>query len=211
MSDTRDKLLAATETVLREQGMSAVSARTVAAGAGVNQALVFYHFGTVTDLLGDACRAALDDAVSAYADRFARVDTLHELLVVARDVDETERASGNVTIMAQLLAAAQHDPALADTARYCLGRWTEQVETVLGRVVRGRALGDLVDVEALAQLVTSGFVGVELTQGVAASDPMAALERLAALADAVDDLGPMARRAVAARIRRSGASRFAGR
>ncbi|HEV7628954.1 MAG TPA: TetR family transcriptional regulator, partial [Streptomyces sp.] len=43
--DTRTKLLAGALRTVTEQGIAKTSARTIAAAAGVNQALVFYHFG----------------------------------------------------------------------------------------------------------------------------------------------------------------------
>ena len=55
-SDTRDRLLQGTIDALRTQGIAGVSARTIAAAAGVNQALVFYHFGSVDELLAVADR-----------------------------------------------------------------------------------------------------------------------------------------------------------
>ena len=56
MSDTRVKLQKATAEALRESGIAGLSARTVAARAGVNQALVFYHFGTMPELVQAAVR-----------------------------------------------------------------------------------------------------------------------------------------------------------
>ena len=51
MTDTRAALVAAAIDTLRESGFAAASARRIAQRAGCNQALVFYHFGTVNDLL----------------------------------------------------------------------------------------------------------------------------------------------------------------
>ncbi|NYJ74012.1 TetR/AcrR family transcriptional regulator [Allobranchiibius huperziae] len=206
MNDTRNKLLDATDTVLREDGIGAVSARAVATRAGVNQALVFYHFGTVAELVDLACRTALDARVAAYADRFDAIDDIEAFLVLARELNAEERRAGNVAMMAQLLAAGQHDEAMASTARYCLGQWSEQVERVLRRVLTGHPVADLIDVGGLAHAVTCGFVGVELMQGVAADGAdaaLATLDQLATLLDVFDDLGPVARRAVASRLRRS--------
>ena len=52
--------------------------------AGVNQALVFYHFGSVGELVEAACRQACDDSVDFYRERFASVGSLVELLEVGR-------------------------------------------------------------------------------------------------------------------------------
>ena len=58
----------------------------------------------------------------------------------------------------------------------------------------------------IARAVAAAFIGLELFEGV---DPeggraaLDALERLAVLAEVVDELGPVARRALRARLRRS--------
>lgn len=214
MTDTRTKLLDATDVVLRESGMAAVSARSVAAKAEVNQALVFYHFGTVTDLIDAACRAALDARIAEYADRFDAIHSLEELLALARVLNTTEGRTGNIASMAQVLAAGQHDETIAGTARYCLGQWSEQVERVLRRVLAGHPLADVVDVSGLANAVTCGFVGVELLQGVASEagdSALASLDQLAGLMGALDDLGPVARRAFTTGLRRRESRRRSGR
>jgi AcrR family transcriptional regulator len=43
LSDTKARRLFATLLTLAEHGIAGTSARTIAAAAGVNQALVFYH------------------------------------------------------------------------------------------------------------------------------------------------------------------------
>jgi len=48
MLDTRTRLMHAALLTVRENGLAAASARTIAARAQANQALIFYHFHTVT-------------------------------------------------------------------------------------------------------------------------------------------------------------------
>lgn len=50
-SATRAALLDAVETVMREEGYAALSARTVAERAGLKHQLVYYYFETLDDLL----------------------------------------------------------------------------------------------------------------------------------------------------------------
>ena len=66
-----------------QPGHRGASARAIATTAGVNQALVFYHFGSVTSCSArPAGRAA--GRVAGYHDRLAAVTTLRELLTLAR-------------------------------------------------------------------------------------------------------------------------------
>jgi len=207
---TREKLLRATQVALVEDGIAHLSARTVATRAGVNQALVFYHFGTVSELVEAAARALCDESMAHYRERFAAVDSLTGLLALGEEVHAREQASGNVAVMAQLMAGAQRDEVLARAARYAMAAWVEEVEAVVRRVLEPSPVGDVVDAAGLARAISAAFIGLELYEGVdadGAAAALAALERLGVLVEAVDDLGPVARRAVRARLRRRQARR----
>ncbi|MGN9845688.1 TetR/AcrR family transcriptional regulator [Nonomuraea sp. H19] len=209
MADTRTKLLDAALETLKKQGIAGVSARTIAAAAGVNQALVFYHFGSVDQLLAAACEHGSQQRVALYRDRFAAVTSLRELLDLGRSLHAEERAEGNVAALAQLLAGGQTDAKLAPATAGGLNRWIAEVEQALGRVLAGSPLAEFVDVAGLAKAVAAAFVGLELYEGVdadGAAQAMDALEELAVLVTALEDMGPLVRRAVRAKLRRAGQS-----
>jgi AcrR family transcriptional regulator len=204
MSDTRARLLDAAARTVSEDGLAAASARTIAARAQVNQALVFYHFGTVSELIEAASRQRVADSVGHYRDRFGTVGTLAELLTVGRELHIRERAAGNVALMAQLLSGAQHDPVLARAARHAMDSWTAEVQAVLARVLTTNPLAELVDLAGLASAITAGFIGLELLEGVhpaAATGALDALQRLGVLVEVVNDLGAVGRRALRAKLR----------
>ncbi|MGE5132819.1 MAG: TetR family transcriptional regulator [Gemmatimonadota bacterium] len=208
MSDTRARLLRAAADVVRQQGAAAASARTIAAEARVNQALIFYHFGTVSELLEAACRQAADEAADFYRDRLARVTTLPELLELGRELHERERAAGNVAMMAQLMSGGMRDPVLARAASYAMSRWAADIETVVTRVLSGSPLGELADMGGLARAISASFIGIELYDGVdpaGAAQALAALERLGVLAEVAATLGPAARRALRSKLKASSA------
>ncbi|MDG4796431.1 TetR family transcriptional regulator [Micromonospora sp. WMMD1082] len=201
---TREKLIDGALAAIREHGIAGVSARTIAAAAGVNQALVFYHFGSVDDLLGAACQRATAARVELYRARFAEVTSLRELLDLGRTLHEQERAEGNVAVLAQLLAGAQTDPRLADPTAAALRLWTVEIEAVLHRLLDGSPAAPVADPPGLARAISAAFIGLELFDGVDPAGARAAfdaLERLATLVEVVDDLGPLARRAVRAKLR----------
>lgn len=202
---TRERLLEGALAVLSEQGIAKTSARTVAAAAGVNQALVFYHFGSVDGLLEAACRHGAEQRVALYRDRLRRVRTLGELLTLARELHAAERDAGHVAMLAQLLAGAQKHPRLGPATAAGLALWTEEIERVLVRVLAGTPLAEFVDASGMATAVSASFVGLELYEGVdpeGTASALAALEQLATLATTLEELGPVAQRAVRARLRR---------
>jgi AcrR family transcriptional regulator len=203
--DTRERLLAGAIATLRDKGIAGVSARSIAAAAGVNQALVFYHFGTVEDLVVAACQSETQKRVSLYSDQFAEVVSLRELLTVGQSMHEVERAAGNTQVLAQVLAGAQTNPMLAEAARQAVGLWIAEIEPTLQRVLADSPIKAALDIPGLARAISAAFIGLELYE---AADPdatkhaMDALAQVAVLTDVLDDLGPVARRALRNRLRR---------
>jgi AcrR family transcriptional regulator len=204
--DTRRKLIDGAIETLRTRGIAGTSARAIATAAGVNQALVFYHFGTVDSLVDTACREATAERVSLYRDRFGAVQSLGDLLALGRELNVAERDAGNVTVLAQVLAGARQDPGLAAAARYSLGLWVTEIDAVLRRVLAHSPVSELAIATDLASAVAAAFIGIELYEAVnpeAAAGALDALQTLSVLADVLDDLGPVGRRALRARLRSS--------
>jgi AcrR family transcriptional regulator len=204
VNPTKEKLLAAAAESLREDGIAGISARAIANRANVNQALIFYHFGSVAELVEAACRQGVDDSTAFYRAQFASVSSLGDLLTLGRELHARERAAGNVAIMAQLLSGAQTDPTLVAAANYAMARWNTEIEVVVRRVLRDHPLAEVVDPAGMARAISAGFVGLELYEGIDAEGAalaMAALEQLGILVDVMDDLGPVARRAVRAKLK----------
>ncbi|MEU5688820.1 TetR/AcrR family transcriptional regulator [Streptomyces venezuelae] len=203
--ETRTKLLDGALRTLTEQGIAKTSARNIAATAGVNQALVFYHFGSVDELLAAACRHGTEQRVSLYRERLAEIDSLAGLLAFGREMHEEEREAGHVAVLGQLLAGSQTQPRLAVATAAGLALWIEEIEKVLTRVLSASPLGEFVDAVGLARAVGASFVGMELYEGVdaeGAGRALDSLEQLSLLVSAVEDLGPLAQRAVRHRLRR---------
>lgn len=204
-AETKEKLLEGALRTLTEQGIAKTSARTIAAAAGVNQALVFYHFGSVDELLAAACRHGSEQRVSRYRERLDAVSSLAELLEFGREMHEEERAAGHVAVLGQLLAGAQTQPRLAPATAAGLALWIEEIEKVLIRVLSATPLGEFADPVGLARAVAASFVGIELYEGVdavGAERALDALEQLSVLVTAVEELGPIAQRAMRSRLRR---------
>lgn len=201
---TRRRLVDATMETIREHGMAKVSARTIASAGGVNQALVFYHFGTVDGLVAEACRVTTAERVDRYREPLGGVTTFGGLLDVAHRVRADEREAGNVAVLSQVLAASHGNPALAEVAGEAIGLWTSAVRPTLHRLLQSSPVGELFDADVLTDLAASAFVGIELMEPTRAQGPVEAddpLARLRPVAELLDGLGPIARRAVRSVLR----------
>jgi hypothetical protein len=84
--------------------------------------------------------------------------------------------------------------------------WSAEIEVVVRRVLSGSPLELIAEPSGLARAVSASFIGFQLYDGVnpaAAASALDALEHLGLLVDVVDDLGPVARRALQSRVRRT--------
>src|SRR4051812_16569179 len=100
MAGTKEKLIEGAISTLRTHGIADVSARTIAKSAGVNQALVFYHFTSVNDLLSHACTVNTEARVALYQPQLDAVDSIASLMEVGRAIHKEEKKAGNVIVLA---------------------------------------------------------------------------------------------------------------
>ncbi len=205
MTATRDRLITATIDLIRTEGLAAVSARSVGRVADANQALVFYHFGTRAALVEAAYDTSVAAATQDYADQLGQANSVGDLLAVADRIRATEQGRGNVQLMGQLLAGAQHDDALRTLAVRSVEAWADAVEPAVRRALSDGVLADLVDPAAVTRLLCAALLGFELYSGIdpeRAESAFGVLADLAALAEVIDDLPAPAVRAVRAGLRR---------
>lgn len=200
---TRDRLLTATIEVLAGPGIAGLSARSVATAAEANQALIFYHFGSIAELVGEATRRNAAETVERYRAAMAAAGSLTDLFEVGRRLHAAESARGTVRVMAQLLAAAQSDEQYAAPARDCLEIWFAAVRAAVERLLARSPLQQLVNADDFSRAVGAAFLGLELYEGVdpeGANRAMDSVASLGVLLDVLDGLGPVERKMVAARL-----------
>ena len=88
--------------------------------------------------------------------------------------------------------------------------WVDEIEILLRRLLAGSPVAEIADVPGLARAIAAAFIGLELYEGVdpaGAGRALDALDHLAVLVEVVDELGPLARRALRSRIRRAATPR----
>ncbi|MGH3794298.1 MAG: TetR/AcrR family transcriptional regulator [Pseudonocardiaceae bacterium] len=198
-STIRQQLIDGAIETIRHQGIARTSARSIACTAGVPEALIPAHFGSLHELLAEVSRVAAQARVATFRDRFDRVRSLRDLLELGRELWAEEHTRGNVVVLSQMLAGAQGDPPLAAATGSALQLWVTEVERVIRRLLVDSPLADLVDPAAAARAVCASFVGLSLFGAVDdGTSPFDLLEPLAGLADG---LKPLERRLLYARLR----------
>jgi AcrR family transcriptional regulator len=171
---TRTRIIAAVLECLRTNGVVGTSARAIARTGDFNQALIFYHFGSVTELLIAAGLAESDRRAQRYSERLAGVTSLPELVAVARALHEEELAQGSVAVLTQMLAAAAHSDELRQALLDGFQPWMRLVEEAVERVLAGTPYAGVSPITDLSFTIASLFLGIELMSGL---DPARAAER----------------------------------
>lgn len=159
---TKAKLVQAALDSLHEDGILGASARAIAKRGDFNQALIFYHFGSVTDLLLAAVDELSSRRSTRYSAQLAEVGSLSELVAVAGELHAEDMRDGHITVLTQMLAAAATDATLREPLRQRFEPWIETVEQSVVRALGDSPYGQLVPARDLAFAITSLFVGLEL-------------------------------------------------
>jgi AcrR family transcriptional regulator len=187
--ETRARIVDAALQALRSDGIAGVSARAIARHGGFNQALIFYHFGSVEGLLVAVARRESERRSALYAPALRQVTSLPELVAVARTLHDEEFAAGSVAALTQMLAGAVGSEDLARGIWDALDPWTTLVRETIGRLLADTPYGDVLPPDDLTAAVTALFLGIELLTGL---DPngrdgtlFPTIEAAAALVDAL--------------------------
>lgn len=159
---TRQALVAAATSALMEVGFARASAREIARRAGCNQSQVFYHFGSVVDLL----LAALDDVsasrMAAYRAILEEATTLTGLVESAQTIVTEDLDSGYVRVLVEMITGAHSVPGLGDQVALRLVPWNAFAKEAVQRVLDVVPLGSMVSATEAAHAVVAGLLGLEL-------------------------------------------------
>jgi AcrR family transcriptional regulator len=167
---TRRRIVEAAVQTIKERGFAATSARAIAATGGFNQALVFYHFGSVNDLLIAALDRTSDLRMARYRAAIDPVGTLPELLAVAGEVYREDLAGGHIQVLAEMIAGASAVPELGPAIAARMQPWVDLTEEAVVRVTGGAGLEPLVPSRDLAFAIVSLYLGAAMLTHLA-GDP----------------------------------------
>lgn len=161
-AQTKERLIEAATLTLRTHGYGGASARVIAKEAGVNSALVFYHFGGVDPLLLAAFDRVSEERMAHHQATVAGVRTLEELAEAAERIYQDDLQAGHLAMFAELLGAAVSKPELRGPISERAQPWLEFIESTLHRVMGGTPLAKLVPPRDLANAAITFYLGVNL-------------------------------------------------
>lgn len=174
-------------------GFAGTTARAIAHLGGFNQALIFYHFGSVPNLLLEAFRAASIEQVTRYRQAAADVSSMSDLVSIARRLHDEDLESGAISAVTQLMAAAASEEKLGHAILDRFEEWIAIVKEALDKALASHPLGSMVPTREAAYAISAMFLGIELMSRLdpARSEAEPVFEMMSTLARLVEEVVPM--------------------
>lgn len=195
LGETKSKILDAAFRRLAKEGYAALSMREIAKDAGVNHALINYHFRSKDQLV----IAVLDEANRQLLERQQRMyrapGGFAEKWAEARRFYETDFASGFVRVQAELWAASFSNPGLREKFLPRVLAWKKLVlegvrEALAALRASGFELPPFLTAEVIASWISEFWLGMEFGDLLGVSEEHirhgAALDAMQRLLEAVD-------------------------
>src|SRR5712691_4294343 len=101
---TAQTIVEATLETLRDEGFAGATSRAIARRGKFNQALIFYHFGSLENLLLTAFKQTSEQRLERYRQVIAPIVTLDELVPAMGNLWREDKAAGHVRVVAQMIA-----------------------------------------------------------------------------------------------------------
>ena len=159
---TRRVLVEAAVETLKAEGFAGSSARSIARRAGCNQALVFYHFGSVVNLLLAALDAVSAERLERYSAAVDAVGSPSQLVDVAASIFEEDLDAGHVSVLVEMIAGASSTPGLGTEVADRIALWTEFARRSLDGAAGDSAWTSVIPAGDLAHAVVAMYVGLEM-------------------------------------------------
>ena len=160
--DTKSRIVDAALETLKAEGFAGTSARAIARRGGFNQALIFYHFGTVNDLLLAALDRTSEIRMARYAESVRDVGSVEEAVRVATDLYREDLASGHITVLSELIAGSLDRPDLAPEIVARMEPWIELAEQAVQRTLGPLGVTGIVPERTIAYGIVALFLGINL-------------------------------------------------
>lgn len=162
LSGTKLEIAEAALQTLKTAGFHGASAREIARTGRLNQALIFYHFGSVRNALVAALDLVSARRLEAYQPAFTTARTVPELAALARDIYRADLEQGYVTVLGELVAGGISDGELGRAVVARIRPWIDLVEGKLEELLAGSALAAVVPPRDLAFAIVALYLGVDM-------------------------------------------------
>jgi AcrR family transcriptional regulator len=161
-AETRRLLVEAAIATLKEDGYAGASARVIAERAGSNQGLIFYHFGSVANLLLAALDAVSSERLAHYGASIDQAGSLADLVAAATGIFSDDLDAGYVTVLVEMIAGASATPGLGPEVAARIRPWTDFAQRVIDGALADSPLGSVLPSRDVAYGIVALYLGLEM-------------------------------------------------
>ncbi len=160
-SATRDRLVEAALTTLRTRGFPGTTARAIARAGKLNQALIFYHFGSLDRLLLAALDLTSARRLDRYQSALAEVTSLTDAIAVMSRLYAEDVEVGHVAAVQEMVAGGSSVPGLRPEVVARMEPWVRFAEGVIARLLKGTLLESVLPTRDFAYTAVALYFGIE--------------------------------------------------
>ena len=161
-SSTRERILEAALETLKTQGFAGATSRAIARTGKFNQALVFYHSGSLEGLLLAALDRTAEERFDRYRDAVHSAESAEDLLAAIGRLYDEDRERGHMTVVAQMVAGSAARPSLKPALLERMEPWIDLCEEAIEKGLRWLGWPELVPRRELAYAFVTFYLGVNL-------------------------------------------------
>jgi AcrR family transcriptional regulator len=159
---TKRQIVGAALETLKSEGFTGATSRAIARAGGFNQALIFYHFGTLDGLLLAALDHTSEERFERYRQAIADAESVDALLAAVAGLYAEDRERGHMTVVAQMVAGSAARPELKAALVERMEPWIALCEDAIGKGFGWLGLPELVPRRELAYAFVTFYLGVNL-------------------------------------------------
>lgn len=172
-TDTKERIVEAALETLKQEGFAGTSARAIARRGDFNQALIFYHFGTLNDLLLAALDKTSEMRMTKYRDAVSHLDSVTEAVSVATELYREDLSSGHITVLTELIGGSLDRPDLGPEIVKRIEPWIDLTETAVRNVMTSVGLGEFAAPRTVAYAIVALYFGVDVLSHLEKDDTKA--------------------------------------
>ena len=151
---------------MKSDGITGTSARAIAKRGDFNQALIFYHFGSIDDVIVAAVAEMSCRRMERHEARLQEAETLLELVTIARELHADDMVADSMTVLTQAFAGAHGHPELGPKLYSELEPWSNMVAGTVDRLMADVPIAAAINTEHISQAISALFLGIELLEGL---------------------------------------------
>jgi len=154
-------MVQATLETLKIVGYADASARAIARVGGFNQALIFYHFGSVEDLLLASLQDFSERRLERYRDDLSGTRSLSTLVEVLTRLYEEDVKVGHIVAAQEIVAGCSSSTELGPRVVELLAPWMTFASELVQSLIQDTFLEGLVPEDEIGHAAVALYFGLE--------------------------------------------------